>query len=108
MRAYRHRTRIEATFADAKRRGFDLELTTIVPWARLDRLVLAIVLWWGTQLRLRVIRAGNRAWYDHAHRRDCSVISLGSAAVAELIHHNRRPTLPFSKHAGERRFAYYA
>jgi hypothetical protein len=67
-REYARRTRIEATFADTKRRGFDLERTKLVAHDRLERLILALALalWWATQLGSRVIRTGHRRRYDRA------------------------------------------
>jgi hypothetical protein len=110
VRAYRRRTRIEATFADTKRRGFDLERTKISAPARLDRLILAVVLalWWRTQLGLRLIRAGGRTRYDRADRRDRSVLHLAGREIAERLLHDRCPPLPFSRLNDRWRHALYA
>lgn len=110
VHAYRRRTRIEATFADTKRRGFDLERTKIVDPARLNRLLLALVitLWWRTQMGLRVIRTGLRARYDRRDRRDRSVLQLAGRHIVERLLHDRCPALPFSRANGRLRYAFYA
>lgn len=100
----------EATFADTKRRGYDLERTKVIDRARIDRLVLALViaLWWVTQLGLRVIRTGTRSAYDRSDRRDRSVIHLGAREVQERLIFNRCPALPFSQRNGAWRYALYS
>ncbi len=110
LRAYRRRTRIEATFADAKSRGFDLERTKVLEPARLDRLLLALVLalWWGTQLGLRVIRAGHRPRYDRHDRRDHSVLKLGCRHLHARLLAAHCPPLPFFSRHGAWHYAFYA
>jgi hypothetical protein len=110
VRAYRRRTRIEATFADTKRRGFDLERTKVVALDRLDRLILAVVLalWWGTQLGLRTIRSGRRRRYDRADRRDRSVLKLGLRDLVERLLSDRRVPLPFTTRHGSVHHPAYA
>lgn len=94
---YRRRTRIEATFQDCKRRGWNLEASKLEDLARLDRLVLAVVLalWWLSLLGLQVIRRGLRRRYDRADRRDLSVVRLGRRWLAEAHSHLAAPPLPF-------------
>lgn len=48
VREYRRRARAEATYQDAKSRGFDLERSKIVALDRIERLLLAVhlALWW--------------------------------------------------------------
>jgi hypothetical protein len=48
IREYARRMRVESTFQDLKRRGWDLEGTVIADRARLDRLLLVVFLslWW--------------------------------------------------------------
>ena len=107
---YRRRTHIEATFQDSKSRGFDVERTKITAHDRLDRLILALALalWWGTQLGLRVIRSGRRRAYDRTDRRDKSVLRLGCEELHHRLLRDRLPPLPFSYHHGIWRYVCYA
>ncbi|MDQ3653710.1 MAG: hypothetical protein M3457_01345 [Chloroflexota bacterium] len=94
----RVRAHAEATYADCKRRGFNIEASRITALDRLDRLllVLHLVLWWATQLGLRAIRQGDRGRFDRAGRRDLSVIRIGRAALADGLDRCRHvPPLPF-------------
>lgn len=79
VREYRKRSRVEATFADGKRRGWDLERTHVRDQAHLDRLLLVwqLALWWRHALGRHVIHRGLRARLDRTDRRDCSLIRLG-------------------------------
>lgn len=110
VQEYRRRTRIEATFADTKRRGFDLERTKIVALDRIDRLLLALALalWWGIQAGLRVIRTGLRPAYDRTDRRDLSVLRLGRREIKERLLNESCPPLPFSQRNGIWHHALYA
>jgi hypothetical protein len=79
VRQYRKRSRVEATFADGKRRGWDLERSHVRDQARLERLLLVwhLALWWLHALGRHVIHRGDRARFDRTDRRDASVIRLG-------------------------------
>ncbi len=79
VREYRKRSRVEATFADGKRRGWDLERTHVTDQARLDRLLLVwhLALWWLHALGRHVIHRGDRPRFDRTDRRDCSLVRLG-------------------------------
>jgi hypothetical protein len=79
VREYRQRSRVEATFADGKRRGWDLERTHVRDQAHLDRLLLVwhLALWWLHALGRHVIHRGDRPLFDRADRRDCSLVRLG-------------------------------
>lgn len=109
VREYRRRIRIEATFADTKKRGFDLERTKIVKRDRIERLLLALslALWWGTQLGLRVIRTGVRCQFDRHDRRDLSVVRLGRRALADRLANDSCPPLPFTRRDGSWHYARY-
>lgn len=98
VREYRQRMYVEATYADCKRRGWDIEASKVTTLERLDRLLLGLHLayWWSTQLGLRAIRRGERARYDRKDRRDLSVVRIGRAWLeARLDEPKRRPPLPF-------------
>lgn len=94
---YRRRTRIEATFQDCKRRGWNLEASKLEALDRLDRLLLVVflALWWLTLLGLQVIRRGLRSRYDRPDRRDLSVVRLGRRWLADDRCQHRTPLLPF-------------
>jgi hypothetical protein len=79
VREYRKRSRVEATFADGKRRGWDLERTHVREQVHLERLLLVwhLALWWLHALGRHVIHRGFRSRFDRTDRRDCSVIRLG-------------------------------
>lgn len=102
VRDYRRRVLVEATYADYKRRGWNLSASRIREIARFDRLLLALALayWWATQLGLRVVRHGERRHFDHAGRRAMSVIRLGRLSLIDRCLHDRRaPPLLFRKTA---------
>jgi hypothetical protein len=102
VREYRRRAHAEATYADCKRRGWDLEASRVTALDRLDRLLLVahLALWWSTQLGLRAIRTGRRRSFDRAGRRDLSVVRIGRAALADALDRLLRPPpLPFRRTA---------
>lgn len=98
VREYRRRVRVEATYQDSKRRGWNLNASRIDASDRFDRLLLGVALayWWATQLGLRVLRHGQRRRYDHAGRRRMSVVRLGRQTLIDrCAEHRRRPPLLF-------------
>ena len=94
---YRRRATAEATYQDAKGRGFALEQSKVVAVERLERLllVLHLALWWAFGLGLQAIRNGTRRHFDRRDRRDLSVVRLGRTACRDALHHDQRPVLPF-------------
>lgn len=94
VREYKHRVRIEATFQDLKRRGWQLESTHIRDDDRLERLVFALALayWWMHLLGRRAIHRGLRHRYDRRERRDRSLVAIGRAFVADWV--QSRGSLP--------------
>ena len=101
--------RIEATFAEWKRRGWQLEGSRLDP-DRLDRLLMGLALaqWWLTQLGQRGIRAGRRRRYDPGRRRTVSVVRLGRREVAERLATGRAVPRPFRWRDGQAVFSWYA
>jgi hypothetical protein len=98
VREYRRRAHAEATYADCKRRGWNVEASRITRLNRLNRLLLVLHLayWWATQLGLRVLRRGDRRRYDRAGRRDLSLVRIGRAALADSLDRLLTPPpLPF-------------
>jgi len=72
MREYARRMRVDSTFQERKRRGWDLEGTVIADRARRDRLLLVLVvsLWWLAPLAAACVHHGQRARFDRRDRRD--------------------------------------
>ena len=98
VREYRRRAHAEATYADCKKRGWNIEASKVTILERFDRLLLVLHLafWWSTQLGLRAIRRGERRRFDRADRRDASVTRVGRAWLADRLDQpKRRPPLPF-------------
>jgi hypothetical protein len=111
VREYRRRAHAEATYADGKTRGWDIEASRVTLLERFDRLLLVLHLafWWATQLGLRAIRRGERGRYDRADRRDLSVVRIGRAWLAERLDQpKRRPPLPFRATPAGWRFTWLA
>jgi hypothetical protein len=97
VREYRRRMRIEAFFEDCKTRGWHLERSHLADHARLDRLLLVLVLavWWLALLGQQVIKDGLRAQFDRHDRRELSVVRLGRRWVGWLLDREQLPPLPF-------------
>lgn len=97
VQEYRLRVRVEATFADTKRRGWGLEQSRVRQAAHLERLLLVwhLALWWLHALGLHVIRSGQRQRFDRAHRRERSVLRLGWLWLRDLVRHGCLPLLLF-------------
>jgi hypothetical protein len=99
VREYRQRVRVEATFADTKRRGWGLEQSRVRQAPHVDRLLLVwhLALWWVYVLGLHVIRSGQRRRFDRAHRRERSVLRLGWLWLLDRLRHNVLPPLLFRR-----------
>jgi Transposase DDE domain len=104
VREYARRMRVESTFQDLKRRGWDLEGTVLADRARLDRLLLIVFvsLWWLAHLAASCMHHGQRARFDRHDRRDKGIFRLGRLWLLDIL---RRTTtamrlnrcLPFRK-----------
>jgi hypothetical protein len=97
MREYARRGRVDATFADGKRRGWGLEQSHVRQEAPLDRLLVVwhLAIWWLHALGLTVIRRGLRPRFDRHDRRDRRVLRLGRLWLLDEALHDRHPPLPF-------------
>lgn len=84
---YARRMRVEATFLDAKSRGFRLEDSHVRDLTRLDRLllVLSLALWWLARLGAGCLHHGTRSRYDRHDRRDKGLFRLGRLAFRSLL-----------------------
>jgi Transposase DDE domain len=87
VRAYARRMRVESTFQDLKRRGWDLEGTLIADRARLDRLLLVVFLslWWLAHLAASCVHHGQRARFDRHDRRDKGIFRLGRLWLMDIL-----------------------
>jgi Transposase DDE domain len=104
VREYALRMRVESTFQDLKRRGWDLEGTVIADRARLDRLLLVVFLslWWLAHLAASCLHHGQRARFDRHDRRDKGLFRLGRLWLLDILRRAVRTTtltwcLPFRK-----------
>src|SRR5262245_65711669 len=79
--------RVEATFQDLKRRGWDLEGTVLADRARLDRLLLVVSLslWWLAHLAASCVHHGQRARFDRHERRDKGIFRLGRLWLLDIL-----------------------
>jgi hypothetical protein len=97
VREYARRSRVEATFADGKTRGWGLARSRMTDPAHLDRLLLVwhLALWWLHALGRHVIKQGWRARFDRVDRRDRSLIRLAWWWLQAESLHDRCPPLLF-------------
>jgi len=87
VREYARRMRVESTFQDRKRRGWDLEGTVLADRARLDRLLLIVFvsLWWLAHLAASCMHHGQRARFDRHDRRDKGIFRLGRLWLLDIL-----------------------
>ena len=87
VQAYRRRRRVESSFQDFKRRGWDIEGTVIADRARLDRLLLVLFLgvWWVSQRAASCRQEGQRDRFDRHDRRDKGIFRLGRLWLHDLL-----------------------
>lgn len=97
VREYAKRGRVEATFADSKRRGWGLEQSRVADPVHLARLLLVwhLALWWLHSLGRHVIKRGQRRQFERGDRRERSVVHLGQLWVEHEQAHGRCPPLLF-------------
>lgn len=97
VREYARRSRVEATFADGKTRGWGLEQSRMTDPVHLDRLLLVwhLAVWWLHALGRQVIKQGLRSRFDRVDRRDRSLIRLGWLWLQHALLRDRCPLLPF-------------
>jgi hypothetical protein len=109
---YAWRMRVESTFQDTKSRGWNLEATLIEDRARLNRLLLALLLaiWWVSHVAACCIHHGKRDHFDRHDRRDKGIFRLGRLWLLDILRRakNRAAVkwcLPFKKMANGWRFS---
>ena len=88
VQAYRRRMRVEASFCDFKRRGWDIEGTVVANRARLERLLLVLFVgvWWVSHLAAACMHDGHRERFDRHDRRDKGIFRLGRLWLQDLLH----------------------
>ena len=112
VKTYALRMRVEATFQDAKSRGWKLEASWISDRARLDRLLLGLFLamWWVTHLAASCIHHGQRHLFDRHDRREKGIFRLGRLWLLDILRRATNPAaltwcFPFSKKGDQWRFS---
>lgn len=107
VREYARRMRVESSFQDFKRRGWDIEGTVIVDRARLERLLLVLFVgvWWISHLAAACIHQGQRTRFDRHDRRDKGLFRLGRLWLHELLRRELSAAslahcLPFHRQGG--------
>jgi len=97
VRQYARRARVEAIFADSKRRGWGLEQSRVRQEEHLDRLLLVwhLAVWWLHALGREVIKRGLRPRFERTDRRERSVVHLGWWWLHDVLLHDRCPPLLF-------------
>lgn len=101
---YARRMRVESSFQDFKRRGWDIEGTVIEDRARLERLLLVLFVgvWWISHLAAACIHHGQRDRFDRHDRRDKGLFRLGRLWLRDLLRRTERAAslahcLPFHR-----------
>ena len=108
---YADRFAVEATFQDAKSRGWDLEAPPLVARDRLNRLllVLALTVWLALHYAASCLHHGQRAQLDRHDRRDKGLLRLGRLwfcrCLARLPPGRLTALLPFRQTPGGWRLA---
>ena len=101
LREYADRCAVEATFQDAKSRGWQVEDLPIVALDRLTRLlyILALTLWLALHYAATCLHHGRRASLDRHDRRDKGLLRLGRLWFCRCLRHlpcaRLRIMLPF-------------
>jgi hypothetical protein len=112
VRQYARRMRVESSFQDFKRRGWDIEGTVIADRARLERLLLVLFLgvWWVSHLAAACMHQGQRDRFDRHDRRDKGIFRLGRLWLHDLLRRELQAAslahcLPFHRQGGVLTFA---
>jgi hypothetical protein len=104
VKEYRRRMRVESTFQDMKRRGWQWESSHVRQLDRLERLLLILFLafWWVIHLAACCIHRGRRERYDRHDRRDKGLLRLGRLYLRDIERGGHegalRQCLPLHRH----------
>lgn len=108
---YGWRMRVESTFQDMKRRGWQWESSHVRHLDRLDRLLLVLFLafWWLMHLAASCVHSGRRDRYDRHDRRDKGMLRLGRLYLRDIERGGYdgalRQCLPLRRHHQHWQFA---
>ena len=86
IQQYGWRMRVESTFQDMKRRGWQWESSHVRQRDRLERLLLVLFLafWWLMHLAASCVHSGRRSRYDRHDRRDKGMLRLGRLYLRDI------------------------
>jgi hypothetical protein len=111
VKAYGWRMRVESTFQDMKRRGWQWESSHVRQLDHLERMLLVLFLafWWLMHLAASCIHSGRRDRYDRHDRRDKGHLRLGRLYLREIERGGfdgaLRQCLPLRRHHHQWRFS---
>jgi hypothetical protein len=111
VQQYGWRMRVESTFQDMKRRGWQWESSHVRQRDRLERMLLVLFLafWWLMHLAASCIHSGRRSRYDRHDRRDKGMLRLGRLYLRDIERGGYdgalRQCLLFRRHHQQWRFA---
>jgi hypothetical protein len=111
VQQYGWRMRVESTFQDMKRRGWQWESSHVRHLDRLARLLLVLFLafWWLMHLATSCVHSGWRSRYDRHDRRDKGMLRLGRLYLRDIERGGYdgalRQCLPLRRHQQQWRFA---
>lgn len=111
VKQYRWRMRVESTFQDMKRRGWQWESSHVRQRDRLERLLLVLFLafWWLMHLAASCVHRGRRSRYDRHDRRDKGLLRLGRLYLRDIERGGSdgalRQCLPLRRHHQQWRFS---
>lgn len=86
VKEYGWRMRVESSFQDMKRRGWQWESSHVRQLEHLERLLLILFLafWWLMHLGAACVHSGRRERYDRHDRRDKSHVRLGRLYLRDI------------------------
>lgn len=111
VKRYRWRMRVESTFQDMKRRGWQWESSHVRQLDHLERLLLVLFLafWWLMHLAASCVHSGRRQRYDRHHRREKGYLRLGRLYLRDIERGGYdgalRQCLPLRRHQQHWRFS---
>jgi len=111
VQQYGWRMRVESTFQDMKRRGWQWESSHVRQLDHLERLlvVLFLAFWWLMHLAASCVHSGRRSRYDRHDRRDKGMLRLGRLYLRDSERGGfdgaLRQCLPLRRHQQHWRFA---
>ena len=111
VKAYAWRMRVESTFQDMKRRGWQWESSHVRQLDHLERMLLVLFLafWWLMHLAASCVHSGRRDRYDRHDRRDKGHLRLGRLYLRDIERGGfdgaLRQCLPLRRHHQQWRFS---